>query len=102
MICSYTLLSKQIPASTTGSRLFLIGCTSYKLDSITKHENSLQHKHAVKVNEGKSKPVEESEARKIISTLNKENLEKLEKCFVHVMLSLKTIDHLVILYGYVI
>lgn len=61
--------------------------------SITKHENSLQHKQAVNVNEGKSKPVEESEARKIISTLNKENLE----CLVHVMLSLKIIDPLVIL-----
>lgn len=30
MICSYC---KQIPTSTTGSRLFLIGFTSYKLDS---------------------------------------------------------------------
>lgn len=78
MICSYC---KQIPTSTSGSRLFLIGCTSYKLDSITKHENSLQHKHTLKMNEGKSKPVEESEARKIISTLNKENFEKLEKMF---------------------
>lgn len=70
--------------------------------SITKHENSLQHKQAVNVNEGKSKPVEESEARKIISTLNKENLKSWIKCLVHVMLSLKIIDPLVILHGYVI
>lgn len=78
MICTYC---KQIPTCTTGSRLFVTGCTSYKLDSVTKHENSLQHKYAVQVNEGKSKPVDESEAGKIISTLNKENFEKLEKMF---------------------
>lgn len=56
----------------------------------------------MKVNEGKSKPVGESETRKIISTLNKENIQKLEKMFRTCLHSLKTIDPLVILHGYVI
>lgn len=47
----------------------------------------------MKVNEGKSKLVEEFEVCKI---------EKLDKCFVYVMFLLKIIDFLVILYGYVI
>lgn len=56
----------------------------------------------MKVNEGKSKLVEEFEVCKIIFIFNKENLEKLDKCFVYVMFLLKIIDFLVILYGYVI
>ncbi|CAC5364605.1 unnamed protein product [Mytilus coruscus] len=74
MICAY--------CSTQGyDNSFTIGCKSYKLDSIVKHEASKLHKKAAEIEINKAKPVEQSDARKIILSLNKDIYNKLDKMF---------------------
>ena len=52
--------------------MFVTGCSSYKVDSLTKHENPKQHEKCALVTEAKLKSREESSAAKIIQTLNKD------------------------------
>ena len=52
--------------------MFVTGCTSYKVDSLTKHEKPKQHEKCALVTEAKLKSREESSAAKIIQTLNKD------------------------------
>ncbi|XP_014662095.1 PREDICTED: zinc finger protein 862-like [Priapulus caudatus] len=61
--------------------LFAVGCQSYKLDSLVKHERSKQHEKAVLFANAKTQPRTESQAAKIIQTLNADIFEKLEKMF---------------------
>lgn len=60
---------------------FTTGCMSKKLDSVTKHEKSKQHLKAVLINEAKQKSKSESTAAKIVETMNKNIIDKLEKMF---------------------
>ena len=55
------------------------GTTSYKLDTIVKHEKSKQHIAALDI--WQRKPKEESDAGKIIMNLNKDIYEKLVRMF---------------------
>ena len=59
--------------------MFVTGCTSYKVDSLTKHEKPKQHEKCALVTKAKLKSREESSAAKIIQTLNKDILIKLDK-----------------------
>ena len=52
--------------------MFVTGCTSYKVDSLTKHEKPKQHEKCALVTKAKLKSREESSAAKIIQTLNKD------------------------------
>jgi hypothetical protein len=57
---------------------FVTGCTSYKVNSLTKHEKPKQHEKCALVTKAKLKSREESSAAKIIQTLNKDILIKLD------------------------
>ena len=61
--------------------MFVTGCTSYKVDSLTKHEKPKQHEKCALVTKAKLKSREESSAAKIIQTLNKDIFIKLDKMF---------------------
>ncbi|KAK3094070.1 hypothetical protein FSP39_023772 [Pinctada imbricata] len=67
--------------TSKGSNSFINGCTSYKLDSIIKHEKSKCHQRSVLIQSGKSKPIEKTDAAHVIHSLNRENFNKLEKMF---------------------
>ena len=62
--------------------MFVTGCTSYKVDSLTKHEKPKQHEKCALVTKAKLKSREESSAAKIIQTLNKDIFIKLDKMFI--------------------
>ena len=60
---------------------FTKGCTSYKLDSVQKHEKSKVHQRSIEISTGLEKPVKESDAAKIITCLTAEAYEKLISVF---------------------
>ena len=62
-------------------RQSLTGCTSNKVDSLTKNEKSKQHEKCALVTKAKLKSCEESSAAKIIQTLNRDIFIKLDKMF---------------------
>ena len=53
------------------TNMFIIGCTSYKLDSVGKHEKSKGHEKSAAI--AKSESTVNSDAYKILKTLNSEN-----------------------------
>ena len=57
------------------------GCTSYKVDSVSKHQKPPNHEKALLLKKSKSErdrvTVSNLEAAKIINVLNRENFEKL-------------------------
>ena len=61
--------------------MFVTGCTSYKVDSLAKHEKPKQHEKCALVTKAKLKSREESSAAKFIQTLNKDIFIKLDKMF---------------------
>ena len=60
---------------------FITSCTSYKEDSVSKHQKTRNHEKALLLKKSKSErdsvTVSNSEAAKIIKVLNRENFEKL-------------------------
>ena len=61
------------------TNMFITGCTSYKLDSFSKHEKSKGHEKSAAIAKTKSESTVNSDAYKILKTLNSENFEKLNK-----------------------
>jgi hypothetical protein len=59
--------------------MFITGCTSYKLDSFSKHEKSKGHEKSATI--AKSESTVNSDAYKILKMLNSENFEKPNKMF---------------------
>jgi hypothetical protein len=60
---------------------FITGCTSYKVDSVSKHQKPPNHEKALLLKKSKSErdrvTVSNLEAAKIINVLNRANFEKL-------------------------
>ena len=67
-----------------GGGQFAVGCKSYKLDSIVKHERSKGHEKSLLIEKAQSQESSDSSAMKIIHTLNKDIYQKLEKMFLNV------------------
>ena len=63
------------------TNIFITGCTSYKLDSVSKHEKSKGHEKSAAIAKTKSESTVNSDANKILKKLNSENFEKLNKMF---------------------
>jgi hypothetical protein len=61
------------------TNMFITGCTSYKLDSFSKHEKSKGHEKSAAI--AKSESNVNSDAYKILKMLNSENFEKPNKMF---------------------
>lgn len=60
---------------------FVVGSTNLKHDALTTHEKSEGHKYAVEITASRNKPQGESSAEKILHSLNKATVSKLEKLF---------------------
>ncbi|XP_062616970.1 zinc finger protein 862-like isoform X1 [Saccostrea cucullata] len=60
---------------------FCRGSTSFRIDSVKKHENSDSHKHSTVVATNKTKEPGTRPAEKALQNLNKENVKKLEILF---------------------
>jgi hypothetical protein len=56
--------------------MFITGCRSYKLDSVSKHEKSKGHEKSAAIAKAKSELTVNSDAYKILKTLNSENFER--------------------------
>lgn len=57
--------------------LFVTGCHSMKLESVIKHEESNVHKKCASIAKARKIPILQSEAAKIVRTLNQDNLKKM-------------------------
>ena len=55
------------------TNIFITGCTSYKLDSVSKHEKSKGHEKSAAIAKTKSESTVNSDANKILKKLNSEN-----------------------------
>jgi hypothetical protein len=55
------------------TNMFITGCTSYKRDSVSKHEKSKGHEKSAAIAKAKSESTVNSDAHKILKTLNSEN-----------------------------
>jgi len=69
MVC----LTCQAHGDKTVMNQFISGCVSYKLDSIQKHQKSKGHEKSLLSEKAKNESKAESNAGKIIQTLNTEN-----------------------------
>lgn len=77
------------------------GSTNIKHDALTTHEKSEGHKYAVEITVLRNKPLGESSAEKILHSLNKATVSKLEKLFRNAHAVAKSIDLPQIMCGYV-
>ena len=80
MFCSFCKEAAKTSKDVGAQNSFVTGCQSLKLESIKLHQVSLNHQKSTKIIEGRTS-VTATPAFKIICSLNKDILEKLEKMF---------------------
>ena len=80
MYCQICQEASKIDRSVQQKHVFVDGCTSLRIESIKIHETSANHVKAAAIIAAMSQP-EKTPAFKIISSLNKETLEKLTRLF---------------------
>lgn len=76
MKCSVCMKYSSGKSSDGKISVFITGCSSMKLESVIKHEESNLHKKCMAVDEAKKKPVLDTQAAKVVRILNVENFKK--------------------------
>ena len=71
----------QYASADAKNSVFITGCHSMKLESITKHEESNVHKKCIAIDEAKKKTILDTQATKIVRTSNEDNFRKMKILF---------------------
>lgn len=72
---------EEFGAECTITNSFVVGTTSYKVDTVKKHETSVYHQKAATKKAAKMTPVAESTAAKLVTQLSVHHQVKMEKLF---------------------